>query len=139
MHQQRPYATEYVIARYVMSNAIAIADAIAQLLVNLVLAQLGSTCSSHPHLGSTCLDLRRTLASDNLMVTPEPHMACTKLFVVYDPHLFGTPLTLAKDGETWQTGRPMWLRGRSDGRPMGGPGSEKQRDGLCIFMQNISL
>ena len=67
--------TTTAVARDIMRrNVIAITDAIAQLLINSVRAQLGSTCSDHPHLGSPCLDLHRTLASDSLMVTPGPHM-----------------------------------------------------------------
>ena len=108
------------IARDILTKCLAMADAIAQLLINSGRAQLGptcsghpqlgSTCSGHPHLGSTCLDLHRTLASDNLMVTPGPHMTLTKPFVLFMTPIPWGPLTLAQN-EYWGPG-PLCQRGR---------------------------
>ena len=44
-----------------------------------------------PKQGGTSIFQNRTLASDNLMVTPGPHMTLTKLCVFYDPHSLGPP------------------------------------------------
>ena len=71
--------TNTAIARDILRNALARADAIAQLLINSVRAQLGSTC----------LDLHRTLASDNAWAWALHDFDQT--ICLLRPQLLGTP------------------------------------------------
>ena len=59
----------------------------ARTLGSSTVDRLGSSATrldmQRPTPRSTCLDLHRTLASDNLMATPGPHMTLTKLCIFF--------------------------------------------------------